>query len=76
MASPSCSFSSLLDSPCPCGLSTDYPGQVEVLSLRDCTKDVSGHLQLHGLSADTAVDSEYKLLLARAGNSLIIQYTK
>ena len=73
MASPSCSFSSSLDSPCHCGLSTDYPAQVEVISLRDCTKDVSGHLQLHGLSVDTAVNSECKLLLARAGNNLVIR---
>ena len=63
-----------MDSPCPCGLSTDYPAQVEVISLRpDCTKDVSGHLQLHGLSVDTAVNSECKLLLARAGNNLVIR---
>ena len=67
MASPSCSFSFLLDSPCPGGLITDYPGQVEVISLRHFAKDGSGHLQLHGLCGDAAFDSECKLLLARAG---------
>ena len=51
-----------------CELSSCYPGHVEVVSLKECTKHISRHLQLHGLSADNAVDSEFKLLLARAGN--------
>ena len=69
MASPSFSFSALIQgATTTCGLSSDYPGQVEVVSLRDCTRDVSGHCKLHGLSTDKALDSEYKLLLARAGN--------
>ena len=51
MASPSCSFSALLDSTIACGLSSDY------------------HRQLHGLSGDNALDSERKLLLARAGKA-------
>ena len=67
MASPSCSFSALLDSPTACGLSSDYLGQVEVKSSRNCTRDIFRHRQLHGLSADDALDSEYNLLLARAG---------
>ena len=69
MASPSCSFSALLGSTTACGLSSDYPGQVEVESLGNCTRDISSHRQLHGLSRDNAVDSEYKLLLARAGKA-------
>ena len=69
MASPSCSFSALLDSTTTCGLSSDYPGQVEVESLRNCTRDISRHRQLHGLSGDKALDSEWKLLLARAGKA-------
>ena len=68
MASRSCSFSALIQGATTCGLSSDYPGQVEVVPLRDCTRDVSGHCKLHGLSTDKALDSEYKLLLARAGN--------
>ena len=69
MASPSCSFSALLDSTTACGLSSDYPGQVEVESLKNCTRDISRHGQLHGLSGDNALDSECKLLLARAGKA-------
>ena len=64
----SCSFSTLLERVTVCGLSSCYPGHVEVVSLKECTRHISRHLQLHGLSADKAVDSEFKLLLARAGN--------
>ena len=64
----SCSFSTLLERVTACGLSSCYPGHVEVVSLKECTRHISRHLQLHGLSADKAVDSEFKLLLARAGN--------
>ena len=67
MASPSCGFSALLDCTTACGLSSDYPGQVEVESLRNCTRDISRHRQMHGLSGDNALDNEWKLLLARAG---------
>ena len=68
----SCSFSTLLERVTPCGLSSCYPGHVEVVSLKECTRHISRHLQLHGLSADKAVDSEFKLLLARAGNVVAI----
>ena len=64
----SCSFSTLLERVAVCVLSSCYPGHVEVVSLKECTRHISRHLQLHGLSADKAVDSEFKLLLARAGN--------
>ena len=69
MVSASCSFSALLDSTIACGLSSDYPGQVEVESLRNCTRDISRHRQLIGLSGDNALDSECKLLLARTGKA-------
>ena len=59
----SCSFSALLERVTACGLSSDYPGHVVVVSLKECTRDISRHL-----SADKVVDSEFKLLLARAGN--------
>ena len=36
---------------------------------KDCTREVSRHRELCGLSADTELDSEHKLLLARAGKS-------
>ena len=58
-----------------CGIRTPPPFQtlVEVVSLNECTRHISRHLQLHGLSADKAVDSEFKLLLARAGNVIAIK---
>jgi len=54
----SCSFSVLLERVTYCGLSSDHPGHVVVVSI-----NISWHL-----SADKVVDSEFKLLLARAGN--------
>ena len=59
----SCSFSALLERVTACGLSSDYPGHVVVVSLKKCTRDISRHL-----SADKVADSEIELLLARAGN--------
>ena len=44
-----------------------YPGQLECITLKDCTKDVTGHLKTLNLSADEGLGSEIKLLLARAG---------
>ena len=58
----------------PVVLSSDYPGQVEVESLRNCTRDIPRHRQLHGLSGDNALDSECKLLLARAGKAPVFLY--
>ena len=63
-----CSFATLLERVTVCGLSSCYPGHVDVVSLKECTRHILRHLQLDGLSADKAVDSEFKLLLARAGN--------
>ena len=51
----------------PCGQSEDYPGQLECIALKDCTKDGTGHLKTLNLSADEGLGSEIKLLLARAG---------
>ena len=62
------SFSTLVEWVTVCGLSSCYRGHVEVVSLKECTRHISRHLQLYGLSADKAVDSEFMLLLARAGN--------
>ena len=75
MASPSCGFPTLLQGAGSCGLSSDYPDQTEIVSLQDCTRDVSRHRELCGLSADTELDSEYKLLLARAGKSTHMKLT-
>ena len=51
----------------PCGQSEDYPGQLECIALKDCIKDVTGHLKTLNLSADKGLGSEINLLLARAG---------
>ena len=67
MASCTCTFSSLVDLCSPCGTSSDYPTHVEVVTLRDCSRDVLRHLESYGISGDEAIHSEFKLLLARAG---------
>jgi len=59
-----CSYSTLLSNGTPCGQSSDYPGQLECVVLKDCTKDV------FKLSNDEGVGTEMKLLLARAGRYL------
>ena len=56
-----------MDQCSPCGTSNDYPTHVEVVTLRDCPRDVLGHLESYGISGDEAIHSELKLLLARAG---------
>ena len=39
-----------------------------MISLKQCERDVSRHLEQHKLSDDKALDSECKSLLVRAGN--------
>jgi len=70
----SCSFSALLERGTACGLSSDYPGHVEFVSLKEF-RERNGRETSPGifnfknrLSADKAVDSEFLLLLTRAGN--------
>lgn len=66
-----CSYSRLLNQPATiCGQSSDYPGQVECVTLKDCTTDVTGHLATFKLSTDEGVATEMKLLLVRAGKIL------
>ena len=60
-----CEFSKLVGG--PCGASTDYPSNVECVSIRDCDRDVKGHLKFCKISDDIAVQNESRLLLARAG---------
>lgn len=67
MGSCTCSFSSLVDQCSPCGTSSDYPTHVKVVTLTDCSRDVLRHLESYGISGDEAINSELKLLLARAG---------
>ena len=62
-----CGYSALLNNASPCGLSSDYPSQHECVAVKDCRKDVTGHLSSLKLSADGGVETEMSLLLARAG---------
>ena len=62
-----CSFSVLVTG--DCGSSVDNPANVKcVIFIRECTKEVLGHLVFCKVSNDSEVDTEWKLLLARAGN--------
>ena len=65
-----CSYSTLLSNATPCGQSSDYPGQLECVALKDSAKNVIGHLTSFKLSNDEGVGTEMKLLLARAGEHL------
>ena len=67
-------FSGLLHDATPCGLGSDFSGQVEVLVLRNCTRDISRHCELYGLKADTVLDTEWKPLFPRAGKSYVLSY--
>jgi len=52
-----------------CGWSKERPADIKCVIIRDGTKEVYKHLAFHKISDDSAVDSEWKLLLARAGNA-------
>ena len=67
MASCTCSFSLLVDQCSPCGTRSDYPTHVEVVTLKDCSRDVLGHLESYGIRGDEAIHNELGLLLAPAG---------
>ena len=69
-----CSYITLLGKVSPCGASSDYPGQLECVTLKDCNKCVTGHLSVFGLSMDEGLRTEVKLLLARAGKHLSIDF--
>lgn len=49
-----------------CGPSVDNPANVNSITLAKCTKAVQGHLRSCNVR-DATLDSEQKLLLARAG---------
>lgn len=61
-----CSYSELVSG--DCGSSVDNPTNVKCVTSRECTKEVFSHLVFYKVSDDSAVDTEWKLLLARAGN--------
>ena len=65
MASCTCSFLSLVDQCLPCGTSSDYPTHVEVVTVRDCSRDILGHW--NRTESVVINHSELKLLLAQAG---------
>ena len=58
----------------PCGASTDYPANNECVSIRDCDRDVKGHLKFCKISGDFEVLNESTLLLARAGKQYLPYY--
>ncbi|KAK3746674.1 hypothetical protein QZH41_020586, partial [Actinostola sp. cb2023] len=62
-----CSYSTLLSPTTPCGQSSEYPGSLECVSLKDCTKEIYGHLSSLQLGADEGLGNEMELLLSRAG---------
>ena len=61
-----CSYSTLLSQTTPCGQSSDYPCHFDCVALKDCKKDITGHLAGHKLTTDEGIGTEMKLLLARA----------
>ena len=61
-----CKYSTLVGSG-TCGASPENPANVECVTIKQCTRDVRGHLKFCKISDDPGVDSESKLLLARAG---------
>ena len=64
-----CSYSVLLNNASPCGLSSDYPSQHECVAVKDCKKDVTGHLSK--LRAHEGIETEMNLMLPRAGKYLV-----
>lgn len=61
-----CSFASLVGG--ACGPSPENPNAVQFVDLKNCDRDVNAHLKLCNILTDIeSIDSERKLLLARAG---------
>ena len=61
-----CGYSSLVGG--ECGSSKERLADIKCVTIRECTKEVYNHLAFHKISDDSGVDSEWKLLLVRAGN--------
>ena len=64
----SCGYSEIVGG--SCGASSDNPANVQCVTIGKCSKDIKGHLRSYKVS-DTSLDSEAKLLLARAGNCTV-----
>ena len=54
-----CSYSTLLSQTTPCGQFSDYHGHFESDALKDCTKDITGHLASLKLSTDEGILLNY-----------------
>ena len=65
-----CKYSTLVGG--NCGPSSENPANVECITIGQCKKEVNGHLTFCKVSDDVGVDSESKLLLARAGRVFCI----
>jgi hypothetical protein len=61
----SCGLSKLVGG--SCGSSADNPANVECVVLGTCDKEIQGHLFSYRVYGDPDLDSEVKLILARAG---------
>ena len=61
-----CSFASLVGG--ACGPSAENSNDVKFVDLKNCNREVKGHLKFCKIVANTeSTDSERKLLLARSG---------
>ena len=49
----------LLSQTTPCGQFSDYHGHFECVALKDCTKDITGHLASLKLSTDEGILLNY-----------------
>ena len=55
----------------PCGPSLENKSVIQCVTIGECMKDVKGHLN-HYKVWDASLDSEAKLLLARAGKYIFL----
>ena len=65
-----CSFASVTGG--NCGPSNENPCSVDFVNLEGCNRDITAHLKSCRLAKNKYIDSEMKLMLARAGQSLKI----
>lgn len=61
-----CGYSGLVGG--ECGASKDDQTSDKCVSIHECSKEVYSHLAAYKVSDDSRVDTEGKLLLARAGD--------
>ena len=63
----SCGYSEIV------GGNLDNPANVQCVTIGECSKDIKGHLRSYKVS-NASLDSEAKLLLARAGNCTVEKF--